>query len=314
MPKKLLMWSVGVVIVLAIAIFTASQVSPWRSALNYRLYRLTMPPVAAHLNERYDISNPDAILDVYYPSEVENTDRSLPTIVWVHGGAFRAGSKDGIADYLKILAAKNYTLVGVNYSLAPAKIYPTPILQVNAALAFIGKNAARLHVDASKLFLAGDSAGAQIAAQLAVVISNSVYANQMGMTPSIDRRQLKGVILHCGLYDLRGGGETRASIARTYLGNEDFLNDPRLEEFSVVNNITADFPPMFISVGNADRLESQSQLLADTARKLGVSVDSLFFPSGYAPPLPHEYQFSIGSEAGRLALDRTVAFLGGRSH
>jgi acetyl esterase len=314
MPKKPLVWAAGVVIVLAIAIFTASQVSPWSSALNYRLYRLTMPHVAARLNERYDTSNPDAVLDVYYPSEVENTDRSLPTIVWVHGGAFRAGSKDGIADYLKILAAKNYTLVGVNYSLAPAKIYPTPILQVNAALAFLEKNAARLHVDASKLFLAGDSAGAQIAAQLAVVISNSAYADQMGVTPSIDRRQLKGVILHCGLYDLRGGGETRASIARTYLGNEDFLNDPRLEEFSVVRNITADFPPMFISVGNADRLESQSQLLADTATKLGISVDSLFFPNGYTPPLPHEYQFSLGSEAGRLALDRTVRFLAGRSH
>src|SRR5271163_3530037 len=122
MPKKPLGWAIGTVIVLAIAICTASQVSPWPSSLTYRFYRLTMPRVAARLNERYDTSNPDAILDVYYPSEVENTDRSLPTIVWVHGGAFRAGSKDQIANYLKILAAKNYTLVGVNYSLAPAKI------------------------------------------------------------------------------------------------------------------------------------------------------------------------------------------------
>ena len=326
MLKKALFWSVGVVTVLVVAICTAFQVSPWPSVLRYRqfidhswfalqraLERHVLPGVAARLDERYDTNDPDAVLDVYYPSEVVNTDRTLPTIVWLHGGAFRTGSKDQIANYLEILAAKNYTVVGVNYSLAPGKIYPTPILQVNAALAFIGKNAAGLHVDASKLFLAGDSAGAQIAAQLAVVISNSPYAKRMGVTPSIDRRQLKGVILHCGLYDLRGGGEIRASIARSYLGNADFMNDPRLEEFSVVRNITADFPPMFISVGNADRLESQSQLLADTATKLGISVDGLFFPNGYTPPLPHEYEFNLNSEAGQLALERTVRFLAGRS-
>jgi acetyl esterase len=133
------------------------------------------------------------------------------------------------------------------------------------------------------------------------------------VTPSIDRHQLKGVILHCGLYDLRDGGEIRAAIARSYLGTKDFTNDPRLEEFFVARNITADFPPMFISVGNADRLESQSQQLADTATKLGVSVDTLFFPVGYTPPLPHGYQLNLDSEAGRLALERTIRFLAGRS-
>ena len=204
---------------------------------------------------------------------------------------------------------KNYTVVGVNYSLAPGKIYPTPILQVNAALAFIGKNEAQFHIDPLKTFLAGNSAGAQIAAQLAAVISNPAYAKQMGVTPSIDRRQLKGVILHCGHYDLRGGDHFRSVIGWSYLGKKDFTNDPRLEGFSVVRNLTVDFPPIFISVGNADRLASQSQLLADTATKLGISVDSLFFPNGYTPPLPHEYEFNLDTEAGQIALERTVRFL-----
>ena len=84
-------------------------------------------------------NDPDAVLDVHYPSEVANTDRKLPTIIWVHGGGFTSGSKDGVAHYLTILAAKNYTVVGVNYSLAPGKIYPTPIVQVNAALTFLGR-------------------------------------------------------------------------------------------------------------------------------------------------------------------------------
>ena len=268
------------------------------------------PDVTVKINNRYDTSDADALLDVYYPSQPGNPG-GLPTIVWVHGGSFNAGSKDGIARYLAALAAKNFTAVGVNYSLAPAKRYPTPVLQVNTALGFLSNNAVEFHVDASKLFLAGDSAGAQIAEQLAIVISNSAYAKRMGVTPSINRRQLLGVILHCGVYDLH---ILSSDLVSTYVGTDDFANDPRLEKSSVVRNMTADFPAMFISVGNEDALASQSRLLADTATKLGISVDSLFFPDDYAPPLPHEYQFNLKTEAGQLALERTAKFVVGPRH
>ena len=80
----------------------------------------------------------------------------------------------------------------------------------------------------------------------------------------------------------------------------------------MVRNVTADFPPMFISVGNDDPLAPHSRLLVETAAKLGVSVDGLFFPDDYKPPLPHEYQFNLDTEAGREALQRTLAFLKGR--
>lgn len=73
--------------------------------------------------------------------------------------------------------------------------------------------------------------------------------------------------------------------------------------------MTADFPPAFISAGNADPLLRHSTALAETLASHGVSVDSLFFPSDYAPGLPHEYQFNLDTDAGRLALDRSGAFL-----
>jgi hypothetical protein len=41
----------------------------------------------------------------------------------------------------------------------------------------------------------------------------------------------------------------------------------------------------------------------------GVKVDTLFFPADYVPPLNHEYQLRLSTEAGRLSLDRSVAFL-----
>jgi len=52
----------------------------------------------------------------------------------------------------------------------------------------------------------------------------------------------------------------------------------------------------------------QSIALADRLASRGVRVERLFF-ADYKPSLPHEYQFNLDNEAGRLALERSVAFL-----
>jgi acetyl esterase/lipase len=332
MLKKAMLWMLTTMIVLAGAGYAAHRFSPWPSALFYRalmdrggvaasraLEAHVPTGVSVRLNERYASSSADTVFDIFYPSAIEKSGRSLPTIVWVHGGGFISGDKDHVANYLKILAAKGFAVIGVNYSLAPGSEYPTPVRQVNEALAFLTANASRLHVDTSKLFLAGDSAGAQIAGQMANIISAPDYAKAIGITPSINRKQLRGMILHCGMHDphsLNLDGPLRGfvqSVGWSYFGVKDFLQDPRTAQFSVVRNVTAALPPMFISVGNGDPLATQSRLLAETAAKLGVQVDSLFFPADYKPSLPHEYQFNLDIEAGRLALERTVAFLTERS-
>ncbi|MFZ5877012.1 MAG: alpha/beta hydrolase [Nitrospirota bacterium] len=308
--------------------YVAVQVSPWPSALFYRalmdrggraahqaLERYVPAGVTAQLDERYDPADRDAYLDVFHPAQAEQTNQALPTIVWVHGGGWFSGSKELVSNYLKILAAKGYPTVGVGYTLAPEGNYPTPVRQVNAALAYLGQNAQRLRVDPSRLILAGDSAGAQIAAQLANVISVPSYARAVGVVPAVERSQLRGAILYCGAYELglvdfNGGfGHFLRTAMWSYSGSKGFLSLPRLDPFSVLRYVTADFPPVFISAGNADPLLKHSRAFAAAAASQGVTVDTLFFPDNYAPGLPHEYQFNLDTDAGRLALDRSVEFL-----
>jgi acetyl esterase/lipase len=89
------------------------------------------------------------------------------------------------------------------------------------------------------------------------------------------------------------------------------MNDPRFAYGSVINYLTPDFPPTFISAGNGDPLLSHSLAFADVLRSRGVYVDSLFFTDDYSPALPHEYQFNLDTDAGNLALERSVKFLSG---
>jgi len=95
----------------------------------------------------------------------------------------------------------------------------------------------------------------------------------------------------------------------SYLGTKDYLQDPRVAQLSVVRHIAAGFPPIFISVGNADPAAPQSYEVADVALRQGVTVDSLFFSEMDVPPLGHEYQFYLDTDAGKLSLERSVNFL-----
>ena len=98
------------------------------------------------------------------------------------------------------------------------------------------------------------------------------------------------------------------TVIWAYLGTHDPL-DPRTRELSVTPHVTAAYPPAFISVGNADPLAPQSLAFADALRAKGVQVDTLFFRLGHDPPLAHEYQMLLSTDAGRLAFKRLVAFL-----
>jgi len=98
------------------------------------------------------------------------------------------------------------------------------------------------------------------------------------------------------------------TVIWSYVGTRN-PHDERAAQISVAPHVTSTFPPVFISVGNAEPLAPQSVELANALRAKRVAVDALFFPADHQPPLPHEYQLLLSTDAGRLALDRSVAFL-----
>ncbi|MGO9028124.1 MAG: alpha/beta hydrolase [Acidimicrobiales bacterium] len=264
----------------------------------------------------YCPNDPDARLDVHLPGHSPGSD-PLPVVVWVHGGGWVSGSKDLIANYLKIVASHGFATVGIDYTRAPEGRYPTPVVQVLAGLKFLGDQAARLHIDPNRMVLAGDSAGAQIAAQVATVVTNPSYAGQTGLAPTITQDRLRGALLFCGAFDIgltsdEGPfGGLLQSVLSAYSGSEDFRTDPAFATASVRNYVTSTFPPAFISAGNVDPLLSQSEAFADALAAVGVRVERYFFATDHEPSLDHEYQFDLDGAEGREALDRAVMFLKG---
>ncbi|ULQ52200.1 alpha/beta hydrolase [Flavihumibacter fluvii] len=261
----------------------------------------------------YDATDRDGRLDLFYPAAMGK--QKLALIIWAHGGGLISGSKEQLRNYCRILAGKGFAVASVDYAVAPRKRYPTPVIQVNAALAYLLANAGNLPIDTSKIFLAGDSGGSHIMAQVAAGISDPAYAAEVGFSPALLPGRLAGLVLFCGPYDTRtthqegAFGHFMHTVLWTYSGTKAFSQDPHFKTSSVIDYIGKGFPAAFISAGNGDPLLPQSEALARKLGTLQVPVDTLFFAKDRNPPLPHEYQFNLDSSAAREALDRVVGFI-----
>jgi acetyl esterase/lipase len=270
--------------------------------------------VVAVLDERYDPS-PDSLLDVYVPGSAAHADTALPVVVWTHGGAFVGGSKEEIGGYLRMIAARGFAVVGVGYQLAPEARYPTPVRQVLAALHHLRGHARRLHLDTSRIVLAGDSAGAQISAQVAAVLTNPVYAATLEFSSPVEPTHVRDAALCCGIFDLtslddRGPFRNLLdAVGWSYSGTRNFTgNEFFMSTVSVPTHVTAAFPSTFVTAGYVDPLLPQSIAFAQTLRTKGVDVETLFYDAEHQPQLGHEYQFELDLGDGRAAFDRLVAF------
>lgn len=317
--------AVGAVIVVVVL---ASAASPWPSSLLIRsvftqggaqtveemLPYVPDTPLDEKLDVAYSPGGADTTLDVFSPRQGAD---ALATVVWIHGGAWISGEKRDVAPYLRILAAEGYTTVGVNYSIAPEAIYPKAVEQVNTALSYLLENAAELRIDPDRIILAGDSAGSQIASQLAVLTTNDDYAELLGITPALSTEQLVATILNCGVYDLDAMAELNGISAWGfkialwgYTGTREWSDTYAGITMSSIDFVNEDFPPTYISGGNGDGLTwIQSVPMHTALKEAGVEVTSLFWPAHHEPALPHEYQFHLDFDEAQQALDKTITFL-----
>ena len=115
-----------------------------------------------------EFSNPDnqhLQLDMARP---KTGDGPFPAIVCIHGGGFRAGSRQGYDGLCIRLAQQGYVAVTVSYRLAPKYQFPAAIHDVKAAVRWLRANAKQYKVDPARIGVTGGSAGGHLAQFLGV--------------------------------------------------------------------------------------------------------------------------------------------------
>lgn len=198
-------------------------------------------------------------LDVYAPRSGE---APRPVIVFFYGGSWNSGDRRGYAFVGRALAARGFVTVIPDYRLVPEVTYPGFVEDGAAAVRWVKANAGRYGGNGDRIVLAGHSAGAYIAAMLAVD----------GRWLGRDRAAVRGLAGLAGPYDF---APFTVASSRAAFGAW-----PNAAETQPVTHADRTSPPALLLTGADDILvrPRNSEALAGALRKAGVAAEVKRYP------------------------------------
>lgn len=147
-----------------------------------------LPPIPEGVSFELGIefANPDnqhLQLDMARPKEGSGP---FPAVVCIHGGGFRAGTRESYDKLCLTLAQHGYVAVTVTYRLAPAYPFPAAVHDCKAAVRWLRANAAKYHVDTARIGVTGGSAGGHLCQFLGVTQGVKAFEGEGNLDQSSD--------------------------------------------------------------------------------------------------------------------------------
>ncbi|MFL8989978.1 alpha/beta hydrolase [Pseudomonas sp. QLc11A] len=244
-------------------------------AAQYRQFSDNMLPAipGEPMSEVHDlkVAGADGDLDarLYRPSEAPD----LPLLVYFHGGGFVMGNLDTHDNLCRSLARQTEAVVvSVAYRLAPEHPFPAAPLDCYAATCWLVEHAAELRVDGSRLAVAGDSAGGNLAlavSQLAAQGKGPTISYQCLFYPVTDAG--------CDSQSFEAFAESYLLSAKAmrwfwqqYLQEDGQADDPLASPLRAES--LAGLPPTTLFSAGFDPLRDEGEALAECLREAGVAV------------------------------------------
>jgi acetyl esterase/lipase len=229
------------------------------------------------------------LLDIYTPKKPVG---KLPVLVYIHGGSWKYGSKDGCP--IGFIATQNVAVVSINYRLSGVAPFPAQIYDCKGAVRWLRANAAKYNLDADHIGLAGVSAGGHLAALMGTTAGMAELEGDVGGNLNYSSR----VQAVCAFYPPTDLNQlvTKESLRKSpdtdvaaFLGGPVEDNLAKVALANPVRYASKDSAPFFIMHGKQDKLVpvEQSILLYDALKAAGAEVHLEIVPGGHgiiAPP------------------------------
>jgi acetyl esterase/lipase len=208
-----------------------------------------------------------------------NTEMQRVLIVWVHGGAWRAGSKESMP--LGALVAAGYPVASVDYRLSPQAKFPAQIHDIKAALRFLRGHGRAWNLPTAKIVIAGDSAGAHLASLVGVSNGHPELEGTVG-NDRAESSAVQGIISFFGGSNLTTilkqstphGIAMRVPALDLLLGGQPDAVPALARLASPVFHVDANDPPLLLLHGDQDPQMpvNQSLELLGAYRRENLSV------------------------------------------
>lgn len=251
----------------------------------------TLPPVAAAAND-VSLALPGREPLAARIHGRKKPGAATPLVLHFHGGAFISGDLDSGEHLAQLMAQAGAVVVSVAYPLAPQHPFPEAVEAGHAALAWLYKNRNKLGGPQARLFVAGEEAGGNIAAAVAMVTRDRAeppLAGQILVAPMLDP---------CNAMPSQREAIGERTLCKWSAGWQGYLRGPMDAEhpYAVPARATrlAGLPPTLILTGDDDAMRDEAVAYAKRLQAAGIAVssnilcDGTGWPDALAQPVADE--------------------------
>lgn len=224
----------------------------------------------------------ELLLNLHMPKGVKNP----PLVMFIHGGSWMNGDRSRCR--LDWVAQHGYAVASIEYRLSSEALFPAQIHDCKGALRWLRAHQAEYGYDASKVVVAGTSAGGHLAALMGT--SGDVAELEGDTAGHGDQSsRVQGVIDYYGPSDFVKRSENQPSKTDDpeggvyrLIGGPVKKNLEAARVASPVTHLSTDDPPFLILHGDADKTVflDQSELLARLCKDMGIDVQFHIEPGG----------------------------------
>jgi acetyl esterase/lipase len=234
-------------------------------------------------------------LNLYRPSQVGK----YPAIVVIHGGGWQNGSPNDNAEFSQYMAAQGYSVVSIDYRLAPQHRFPAQLEDVRTAIAYIREHADELEVNVNRMALMGRSAGAHLAMLAAY---------------EPDAPPIRAVVNYYGPVNLTTGYQDPPNpdpigsrgLLRDFLGGTPTDLPQLYQQASPWNYVNHAVPPTLLIYGQRDHVV-QSKFGRKLYKQLQVTGNQAVFLE--IPWAEHAFDAIFQGVSSQVALYYTERFI-----
>ena len=231
--------------------------------------RATPPAAAEETDTRITLANRPAVDARLYGKRTPGA--ATPLVLHFHGGAFVAGGLDCGATVARMLAGAGAVVVSLAYPLAPASPFPEGIEVGYEVLAWVHKQRTKLAGQGARVYLAGEEAGGNLAAAVAMMSRDRAHpplAGQILLSPMLDPCVASA--------SQRDATEEGASGCKWADGWQQYLRCPMDAEHPYAVPATSRrlgaLAPTLVLSGADDPLRDEARAYAERLRSAGVEV------------------------------------------
>ena len=222
-------------------------------------------------------SNSEAKLDIY---KRRDTTGPQPTVIYMHGGFWAAGTKEGSLMALMPWLEMGWNVVNVEYRLARVALAPAAVEDCMCALRYVANQAKTYDIDTARIVVTGESAGGHLALTTGIIPDTAGLDRECAGAPL---PKVAAIINWYGITDVYDviEGPHRANAAMQWFGSM-----PNREEIarrvSPLTYVRSGLPPILTVHGDADTTVPYQHAvrLHEALNKAGVTNQLLTIPGG----------------------------------